>query len=245
MGDIVKKLLVPCCALLAAAGIGAPAARADTVWTIRNAQFGYWVDAAGNALGTQNLGDDRGMLNGSFTLDNQGNVTSFDFTSTASANTANLADAAFAGWTYNNATATVTGMSAAGDPLTRLAFTTNPVGPDGLRETLSLVFVSNLLSGKSMRSGLSLLCTTANAADDIACNDTPSGEFLASGNQDGTNLAFNDPYRALSPPAVDPPACDGYACVTGIVLPVPEPATLPLLLSALVGLGFVLHRRPA
>lgn len=243
MGDIVKKLLAACCALLAVTGLGAPASHADTIWTIQNAQFGYWVDAGGNALGTQNLGYDNGMLNGSFILDSQGNVTSFNFTTTASANASGPGAAAFAGWTYDNATATVTGTNGAGNPFTWLAITTNPVGGNGLQETLSLVFVRDLLNPRTFGSGSSLLCTTANDMQKSACNETPSGEFLTTGNQDGTNLAFNDPYRALSPPVVDPPACNGNACVTAQYLPVPEPGTLPLMLSALAGLGFVVWRR--
>lgn len=241
MGDAVKKLLVASCALLLTAGVCAPAARADTVWTLQNAQFGSWADANGNAQQSY----DGGLLSGSFTLDTLGNVTSFNLATTASTDGNSPY---FGGWTYNNSTATAMSSFADGGPY-YVQFTTNATDDDATQETLSLVFVGNLLNGKVIGSGSSLLCVDGPVMDHaLACENaaTPSAEFADDGNQDSINTAVNDPYRALSAPEVDPPACNGHACVTGIRLldvSVPEPGTLPLMMVGLLGLGLAVWRR--
>lgn len=243
LGDAVKRFPTTLFAALLLFGIGSTMARADTVWTALNAQFGFWADANGVAYGTQNHGPDYGLLSGSFTIDNAGNVTSFDLTTTASAYPDNPY---FSGWTYDNASASVTDISQPGSPLTLLQFTTNAPSIGGPQETLSLVFVNNLLSGQTIGTGYSLLCTTDNAIMQGACSNTPSTEFNPNtGNQDPNNLAVNDPYRALGTPIVDPPGCGRAACFTAspLLVPVPEPGSMPLLLTALAGLGWVVWRR--
>lgn len=256
--DAVNKLLATGFAAAMLMGVGVRYANADSVWAIYDAQFGYWTDSSGTAYGgaASPAGDGGYIVNGStVTLSSDlGAVDGVNITTTAS----NSDGTGIIGNSYTDTASSSTNyVTANGMNIELLA--------DNGQYMLDIYVAGDLAAITTLGTAVPL-CT----ANDVQSNDGCSGVGNAattewySANTNGSydNLSFfSSPSRSLGGAAPDQPTtyqtaqgdpCGNIAgpCLVYVRDPpapsVPEPPTLPLLLTALVGLGIISgRRRPA
>jgi hypothetical protein len=255
LGDAVKKLLATGFAAAMLMGLGVRCASADTVWAIYDAQFGYWTDSSGTPYGgaATPAGDGGYIVNGStFTLSsNFGAVSGADITTMAS----NQDGSGIAGNTYTGTFGSSTNYANANGINVELL-------SDNHQYMLDL-FIAGDLTKITTPGTVIPLCTAVDALSKDSCSgigDAATTEwYSASANGTYDSLTYFDaPTRSLGGAAPNQPTtynvaagnpCGDIAgpCLVYVRDPppanVPEPATLPLMITALAGLGFVTWRR--
>jgi hypothetical protein len=111
------------------------------------------------------------------------------------------------------------------------------------------LFLAGVLSSSDPLGTVISLCTLDSVS--VACEGATTESTPVNQNGDSNN-GFQAPTRSLggapflqlaSAPIQDPCGGNGPCIVASNISNVPEPATLPLMLTALVGLGFIAWRR--